>query len=51
MAKCQQKKNELIAKYHEWNGRPVPIFDIIQINEASIDDNNDDFNDYEVDVL
>ena len=36
------KKNELIAKYHEWNGRPAPIFDIVPIDDESIDDNNED---------
>ena len=49
--KMPTKKNELIAKYHEWNGRPAPIFDIVSIDDESIDDNNEDLNDYEVEVL
>ena len=52
--KMPNKKNELIAKFNEWNGRPEPIFDIVEIDEVSldgIDNNNDDPNDYEFDVL
>lgn len=51
--KMPTKKNELIAKYHEWNGRLAPIFDIVPIDEELIDDNtgNEDLNDYEVEVL
>ena len=52
--KMPNKKNELIAKFNEWNGRPEPIFDIVEIDEVSldgIDNNNDDSNDYEFNVL
>ena len=53
---CQnaKQKNELIAKFNEWNGRPEPIFDIVEIDEVlldGIDNNNDNRNDYEFDVL
>jgi len=54
MAKCQTKKNELIAKFHEWNGRPKPIFDILEIDEVSLtndNSNNEQVEDYEIDVL
>ncbi len=54
MAKCQTKKNELITKFHEWNGRPKPIFDIVEIYEIMLtnnDSNNEQVEDYEIDVL
>ena len=51
MAKCLTKKKELIEKFHEWNGRPVPIFEVDEIYEASIDDINDNVNNYELENL
>ena len=48
------KKNELIAKFHEWNGRPKPNFNIVDIDEVSSsnnDDNNERVNDYEIENL
>ena len=51
--KMPSKKNELIEKFREWNGRPAPIFDIIDIDETLSNDikhNNDDLDDYEIEV-
>ena len=47
------KKNELIAKFHEWNGRPKPNFDLVEIDEVTLpndDSNNEQVDDYEIDV-
>ena len=45
------KQKELIEKFHEWNGSPAPIFEIVEIDEALINDINDDINDYEMEIL
>ena len=37
--KMPTKKVELIQKYNEWNGRPVPSFDISEY-ETNVDDDN-----------
>ena len=49
--KMPNKKKELIEKFHEWNGRPAPIFEVDEIDEASIDDINDNVNNYEMEIL
>ena len=49
--KMPNKKKELIEKFHEWNGRPAPIFEVDEFDEASIDDINDNVNNYELEVL
>jgi len=46
-----KQKKELIEKFHEWNGRPAPIFEVDEIDEASIDDINDNVNNYEMEIL
>ena len=51
---AKQKKWVIIAKFNEWNGRPELFFDIVEIDEVSlnsIDNNNEDPNDYEFDFL
>ena len=51
--KMPNKKNELIAKFHEWNGRPKPNFDLVEIDEVTLpndDSNNEQVDDYEIDV-
>ena len=48
-----KQKNELIAKFHEWNGRPKPNFDLVEIDEVTLpndDSNNEQVDDYEIDV-
>ena len=51
MTKCLTKKKELIKKFHEWNGRPTLIFEVDEFDEASIDDINDNVNNYELEIL
>ena len=41
-----KQKKELIEKFNEWNGRPAPIFEVDEIDEAFIDDINDNVNNY-----
>ena len=37
-----KKKPELIDKYREWHGRPVPTFDVLDDDTLMDSDNDDD---------
>ena len=40
-----KKKTELIDKYREWHGRPVPTFDILDDDIMSVLDSDNDEDD------
>ena len=40
-----KKKTELIDKYREWHGRPVPTFDILDDDIMSVLDSNNNKDD------